>query len=318
MTRLFRFYLFLISPSPDKIRTGLVSLYLKTINHWQPLEKITASNWLPKFYGEKVYQIIWLPLLKGKFGSWTGKVPMAWFWARIKKRTTCLGYPQGGFQSLADKLVEIIKKNGGQFYFQKEIKSFQELKDKFDKIIFTIPISIFLKIMKEELPQDYRQKLSRLKMTGVLNLVLLLKESFFKDDTYWLNINEENFPFVGVVEHTNFIDKSHYHHHSILYVLDYYPQNHRFFKMDKENILKEFLPFLEKINPDFRKNLIEKSYLFSNLYAQPLIPLNYSTIIPPFKTPLKNVFLACMQQVYPWDRGINYAIELGQKIAEEI
>ena len=302
----------------DKIRTGLASLYLKTINHWQPLEKITASSWLPKFYGEKVYQIIWLPLLKGKFGTWAEKVPMAWFWARIKKRTTCLGYPEGGFQSLANKLVEIIKKNGGCFYFQKEIKSFQELEGKFDRIIFTTPVEIFLKITKEKLPQDYQQKLSQLKMTGALNLVLTLKKSFLKDGTYWLNINEENFPFVGVVEHTNFVNKSHYHHHYILYVLDYYPQNHRFFKMDKENILKEFLPFLPKINPDFRKNLIEKSYLFTNLYAQPLIPLNYSTIILPFKTPVKNVFLTCMQQVYPWDRGLNYAIELGQKIAEEI
>jgi protoporphyrinogen oxidase len=302
----------------DKIRTGLVSLYLKIISHWQPLEKITAGSWLPKFYGKKVYQIIWFPLLKGKFGSWAEKVPMAWFWARIKKRTACLGYPQGGFQTLANKLVAIIKKNGGQFYFQKEIKSFQELKGKFDKIIFTVPISIFLKIMKEKLPQDYQQKLSQLKMSGVLNLILVLKKRFLKDNTYWLNVNEENFPFIGVVEQTNFIDKSHYHHHPILYVLNYYPQNHRFFKMDKEKILKEFLPFLPKINPDFKENWIKKSYLFSSLYAQPLIPLNYSTIIPSFKTPVKNVFLACMQQVYPWDRGLNYAIELGEKIAEEI
>ena len=199
---------------PDKIRTGLVSLYLKTINHWQPLEKITAGSWLPKFYGKRVYQIIWLPLLKGKFGTWAEKVPMAWFWARIKKRTTSLGYPQGGFQLLADNLVKIIEKNGGQFYFQKEIKSFQELEGKFDKIIFTTPIEIFLKIMKEKLPQNYQRKLNRLKMIGVLNLVLTLKKSFLKDGTYLLNVNEENFPFVGVVEHTNFIDKSHYHHHS--------------------------------------------------------------------------------------------------------
>jgi protoporphyrinogen oxidase len=302
----------------DKIRTGLASLCLKTINHWQPLEKITASRWLPEFYGEKVYQTIWLPLLKGKFGAWAEKIPMAWFWARIKKRTTCLGYPQGGFQSLANKLVDLTKKNGGQFYFQKEIKNFQELKGKFDKILFTIPVSIFLKIMRKELPQDYQQKLSQLKMIGALNLVLTLKKSFLKDGTYWLNVNEENFPFVGAVEHTNFINKSYYHHHFILYILGYYPQNHRFFKMNKENLLKEFLPFLPKINPDFKKDLIEKSYLFANLYAQPLIPLNYSTIIPPFKTPVKNVFLACMQQVYPWDRGLNYAIKMGEKIANEV
>jgi len=88
--------------------------------------------------------------------------------------------------------------------------------------------------------------------------------------------------------------------------------------MNKENLLKEFLPFLPKINSDFKKDLIEKSYLFTNLYAQPLIPLNYSAIIPSFKTPVKNVFLACMQQVYPWDRGLNYAIEMGGKITDEV
>ena len=300
----------------DKIRTGLVSLYLKTINHWQPLEKITASSWLPKFYGKRVYQIIWLPLLKGKFGSWAEKVPMAWFWARIKKRTTCLGYPEGGFQSLANKLVEIIKKNGGHFYFQKEIKNFNELEGKFDKIIFTTPIPIFLKIMKEKLPQDYQQKLNQLKMSGVLNLILVLKESFLKDGTYWLNINEENFPFVGMVEQTNFIDKSHYRHHYILYVLGYYSQNHRYFKMTKEEILKEWLPYLKKINKDFNPLSINHYSLFISLYAQPIIPLNYSEIIPSFQTPVKDVFLACMQQVYPWDRGLNYAIELGEKIAQ--
>jgi len=302
----------------DKIRTGFASLYLKTIKHWQSLEKITASNWLPKFYGKKVYQIIWLPLLKGKFDQWAEKVPMAWFWARIKKRTTCLGYPESGFQFVADKLVKIIKKNGSQFYFQKEIKSFDELEGKFDKIIFTTPIPLFLKIMKKELPQDYQQKLSQLKMIGTLNLVLTLKKSFLKDGTYWLNINEENFPFVGVVEHTNFIDKSHYHHHSILYVLNYYPQNHRYLKTSKEKILKDFLPFLEKINPQFKKSSIINYRLFSNLYAQPIVPLNYSKIIPSYQTPVKDVFLACMQQVYPWDRGVNYAIELGEKIANEI
>ncbi len=304
---------------PNKIRTGLVSLHLKIINHWQPLEKITASRWLKKFYGEKVYQIIWAPLLKGKFAQWAEKIPMAWFWTRIKKRTNCLSYPQGGFQFLADKLVAIIKKNGGQFYFQKEIKSFQELEGKFDKIIFTTPISVFLKIMKEKLPPDYQQKLNRLKMIGALNLVLALKKSFLEDGTYWLNVNEEKFPFVAVIEHTNFINKSHYNNQVILYVGGYYPQKHRYFKMEKEDIFKEWLPSLKKINPKFDFSRYMGDYtLHANQFAQPIVPLNYSKIIPAHQTPLKNVFLACMQQVYPWDRGVNYAIEMGEKITNEI
>jgi len=301
---------------PDKIRTGLVSLYLKLNSHWEPFEKIIASNWLKKFYGEKVYQIVWAPLLKGKFGQWAEKIPMTWFWARVKKRTNCLGYPQGGFQFLADKLVEMIKKNGGQFYFQKEIKSFQELEGKFDKIIFTIPISVFLKIMKEKLSQDYQKKLVQLKMTGTLNLVLALKEKFLKDGTYWLNINQKGFPFVAIVDHSNFINPIFYGSNHFLYIGGYYSPNHPFFKMSKENILKEFLPFLKKINPDFKSNWIKKEYFFTNLYTQPLFSLNYSKIIPPLKTPLKNVFLATMQQVYPWDRGVNYAIEMGERVAK--
>jgi hypothetical protein len=58
--------------------------------------------------------------------------------------------------------------------------------------------------------------------------------------------------------------------------------------------------------------------LYANQFAQPIVPLNYSGIIPPHQTPAKNIFLANMQQVYPWDRGVNYAIEIGEKIAKLI
>ena len=85
--------------------------------------------------------------------------------------------------------------------------------------------------------------------------------------------------------------------------------------MTKEEMLKMFDPYLKKINPNYSKNIIDYE-LFKTLFAQPVITTNYSKIIPPLRTPLKNVFLANMEQVYPWDRGTNYAVELGQRIAE--
>jgi len=300
----------------QKIRTGLVTVYLKLNNNWQNLEKIKATTWLKKFYGGKVYQVLWEPLLKAKFGEFYNQIPASWFWARIKKRTTKLGYLEGSFQTLINELVERIKANGGQILLNHEIKNFNEL-EKFDRIIFTTPTSIFLKIMNDKLPKDYQQKLNQLKMIGVVYLIFTLKESFLKDGTYWLNVNDDSFPFVAVVDHTNFVDKSHYGNHPILYVGGYYPQNHRYFKMKKEEILKEWLPYLQKINQDFNSQFSILNYqLASNQYAQPIVPLNYSKIIPSYQTPVKNVFLACMQQVYPWDRGINYAIAEGEKIAQ--
>lgn len=142
------------------------------------------------------------------------------------------------------------------------------------------------------------KKIKKLKMLGALNLILVLKEPFLTDGTYWLNINEPNFPFVAVVEHTNFIDPKYYGGNHLLYVGGYYSQNHRYFKMEKEEILNEFLPYLKKINPNYQL-LITNYYLFKSLFAQPIIPINYSKIIPPHQTPIPNIFLANMQQIYP-------------------
>lgn len=290
---------------PERLRTGLITLFLKTYPDWRNFEKIKASSWLEKYYGKKVYRILWQPLLKSKFSDQADKISMVWFWARIKKRSARLGYLEGGFQVLVDKLIEKIKENGGEIYLNQPVNRLNDL-EKFNKIIITTPTKTFFP--KTNLPE----------MLGALNLILELKEPFFKDNTYWLNINEENFPFVAVVEHTNFIDPKFYGGHHLLYIGGYYPQNHRYFKMNKEELFDEWLPYLKKINPKFNQSLIISHQSSFNLFAQPVIPINYSKLILPHQTPIPNVFLANMQQIYPWDRGINYAIELGNKIAKLI
>lgn len=287
---------------PERLRVGAITLFLKGYPNWKSFEKIKASSWLKKYYGQRAYQVLWQPLLKSKFGKQAGKISMTWFWARIKKRSARLGYFEGGFQILIDKLGEEIKSHGGRIYLNQEVRDLRALKD-FDKIIVTAPTPNFFPEIK--LP----------KMLGAINLILELKEKFLKGNTYWLNINEENFPFVAVVEHTNFINKKNYDHSHLLYVGGYYPQNHRYFKMNKKEILGEWAPYLRKINPRFSQASTINHQVSKNLFAQPVIPLNYSKIIPPHQASIKNVFLANMQQVYPWDRGINYAIKLGNKIA---
>jgi protoporphyrinogen oxidase len=297
----------------EKIRTGLVTAYLKLKtppgwNDWE-LEKAPAALWLSRFYGKKAYEVLWQPLLESKFGDQAKEISMAWFWARIKKRSARLGYLEDGFQVLIDKLVEKIKESGGKFYLNQTICSNDLNHDnRFERVLFATPTCPF---------QPADKKLP--KMRGALNLILVLKKTFLTDGTYWLNINEKNFPFVAVAEHTNFIDKKYYGDNFILYVGGYYPQDHRYFRLTKEEILTEFLPYLQRINPQFNIPLHTTYYiLHTNKCAQPIIPVNYSKIVPSFKTKNPHVFWASMLHVYPWDRGTNYAIELGEKVANEI
>ena len=305
----------------DKLRTGATTALLKANPFWKPLEKVSADNFIKKTMGKNSYQKIWQPLLKSKFGSFFNEIPASWFWTRIKKRSFSLGYFEGGNQVLIDNLSENIKKNGGKIFLNHEIKSLDDVNrlGKFDKIVITAPAQTFLKIVPA-LSESYKNKVQKLKMIGFLNLVFSFKEKFLTDGTYWLNINNASFPFVAVVEHTNFIDPKYYSGEHVVYVGGYYPQNHRYFKMKKEDILKEFLPYLKKINPQFNFELYTLNFeLFSNLYAQPIPTLNYSkTLLPSVKTPIPGLFWTSLHHVYPYDRGVNYAIKLGREIADEI
>ena len=167
------------------------------------------------------------------------------------------------------------------------------------------------------LPKGYKEKLKKLNMLGATNLLLRLKKPFLPDNTYWLNICDNTSPLMAVVEHTNFIDKKNYNNEYLVYVGNYVPVNHPYFSNSKEKMLKLFNPYLKRLNKNYEKNLIGIEF-FKAPFAQPVMPVNYSKNIPPFTTPSKNIFLANMEQVYPWDRGTNYAAELGEKVSQTI
>jgi hypothetical protein len=77
------------------------------------------------------------------------------------------------------------------------------------------------------------------------------------------------------------------------------------------------LPALPKFNPNFRPDWVRDCWLHREPYAQPVVELNHSRHIPPLATPLAGLYWASMSQVYPWDRGTNFAVELGQRVAAE-
>jgi len=288
----------------DKQRLGLATAFLKLTNDWQSLSKLTAYQWLKKYYGRKVFDILWQPLLLGKFHHIAPQISMAWFWARIKKRGYQFGYLDGGFQVLINKLIEEIKINQGEILLKSPVEKLSNLTKNFDRVIITT------------LSPRFSQPTKALPIFGAVNLLLYLRKPLLNDNTYWLNINQPGFPFVAVVEQTNFIDISHYGGNHLAYVGGYYPAGHRYFKLSKEAIYKEWLPYLAKINPQINQILNhQRLKLNLSLYAQPVFPVNYSRFMPAYQTANPKIYLANMQQIYPWDRSINNAIELAEKIS---
>lgn len=314
----------------ERIRTGVSIALLRYNPFWKFLEKHTAEPYLKKSMGDNAYRKIWEPLMKNKLGKYAADVSLAWFWARVYKRTPSLAYPEGGFLEFSKHLERIIKKGNGSFVYGAHVENIsndinpsiiytvdgKSTKQTFDAVIVTVPMYAFVKIAPH-LPKSYIKMYSNLKGIGAVNIVMRLKKPFFHDGSYWLNMCDPKSPILAVVEHTNFMDKKNYDNEHLVYIGNYMDTSDPRFSMSPEELLKEYDPWLRKINPDFKKSLIGYQ-LFKAPFAQPIIPINYSQHIPPIETPLKNVYLANIQQVYPWDRGTNYAVELGKKVSEKI
>ena len=323
-----------VLPFWERIWFGLQGLYLGLKNDWKPYESITTYDWLKKYSGPNILKIIWEPLLRGKFDRYYDKVAMAWFWARVHTRFSSrkgaketLGYFKGGFDTFHQALADGARAAGVKIHLQKPITriltqngglkglEIERLERVYDKLVFAAATPIFLKTCKE-LPPDYVKRLTQLDFLGAQCLILVMKKKF--SDMYWINIGDLDNPILALIEHTNFAPIEWYQGKHLMYVANYLPQDHKYFKMKKEDIFAELLPHLKSINADFDASAVEEIHLFQDLYAQPVVPLHYSEVKPGYETPIQNVYLANMALVYPQDRGTNFAVDVGNKVAQRV
>ena len=282
----------------DKLRMGAVLAGFKLLPDGKFLERRPAEKSLVKLMGRKGYESIWKPLLAGKFNQFASKVNLAWFWARIKKRTARLGTFPGGFQALAERMADEIRKNGGEIVLGKVIEA-KNLADKFDAVLSTLP-----------------EKNGKVNYLDAHVLFMELKKQFLPG-IYWLNILDRRFPFLVLGEHTNFVGIENFGGSHLVYVGNYLPPNHRLFSLSSNEVLDEFFPWLVKINPKFSRQDVISASVFRGPFAQPVMTVNYSKLIRPIKRE-GNLYVANQAMIYPWDRGTNYAVELGQRAARII
>jgi protoporphyrinogen oxidase len=312
----------------EKFRFGLVGVYLRLTNNWRTLERSTVDEWMRKWAGDSVYESMWEPMMIGKFGEEYAKVVnMAWMWARLHARTTRLGTFEGGFQAFADQFAERLRRMDVTIKLETPIESVQagadggvEIKStggvtRFDRALVTTSPAL-LAHLAPGLPDSYLQGLLSLKSMGAVVMIVSLKHQLSEEGYYWYNIPKQaGFPFLSLVEHTNFLSPDHFGGDHLIYIGDYLPQDHENFELSKEEILAKFLPHLEKINPDFSSEWVKQSWLFRTRYAQPIPLVNHGENIPAIRTPIPGLYFASMSQVYPWDRGTNFAVEIGRRAA---
>ncbi|MFF4251335.1 NAD(P)/FAD-dependent oxidoreductase [Streptomyces sp. NPDC001663] len=310
----------------DAVRFAGSSAVLKAVRGGERFNDLTALAWLRRWAGRKVTAAIWEPLLRGKFGDRAEQVSMAWLWARIHCRTFELGYVDGGFERVYAALRDGVEERGGKVEFGKAVESIRQDGDDapavvrcadgssydFERLIVTTPQPAFAKAAG--LPAD--DTVWKNQYLGATCFVLELDRSAIP--YYWLNINEPDFPFLAVVEHTRMIDPSVYGGRHILYVGNYVERDDWRFTTEPGELLTRFLPYLRRVNPDFDASWVQDWHFSKAPFAQPVVTPAYRALIPAHETPMSRVTLATMAQIYPQDRGQSYSVELAREVTASL
>jgi protoporphyrinogen oxidase len=236
-----------------------------------------------------------------------------------------LGYLKGGFLRLYKALADEVENAGGHVNYEDVTRITGDMSGKvdigtrsgdlvFDKVLFTGAPQELCAI--SDMPTPYVEKACWTKYKANICMTLIVKVKV--SDYYWVTVAEKDAPFVLFIEHTNLVKDPDYGDKHIIYLSRYLDTGDPLFEAPDEQISEMFLMYLSRMFVGFRRESIVDSYISRARYTQPVVGLNYSEHMLPMETPVKNLYLASMAQIYPEDRGQNYAISMGIRAAAAI
>ncbi len=320
----------------DRLRLGALVLQARRLRDWRALEEMTAEQWLTRLAGREVYRVVWEPLLRGKFGDLAPEISAVWIWNKLRLRGGSRGrggaerlvYLQGGFPALVRRLCSAIEALGGRIRLGERAEALEVHGGRVravctdrgrlpaDAVVLTPALPIVADLLGPHVPAAYVAGLRGIRYLANACLILELDRSL--SQTYWLNVNDPGFPFVGVIEHTNFEPPPSYGGRHIVYLSRYLPAADPLFEASDEDWLAYCLPHLQRMFPALRRRWIRGWHVWRARHAQPVVTRGYGARVPARETPVKGVCLATMAQIYPEDRGTNYAIRDGLAAADAV
>jgi protoporphyrinogen oxidase len=333
-------------PPLARIRLGLGVLAIQRgPGKPEPFERVTARAWIERYMGRAAWRALWGPLLRGKFGERADDIAMVWLQNKLRLRRgddaaeEKLGYPRHSWELLFGALREQIERGGGRVLIDRpaqklgpgflvtsaapgafrtglDPREFTPLgePERYGAVLATVPNDVFEELLEPGLlPEAYVARLRGIEYFTALCLLIELDRQF--SPFYWTNIGDDALPFVGLIEHTNLIAPERYGGRRFLYVANYLPRGHELLELDAEAVLERYTPGLRAVNPAFDRSWVKRLWLHREPAAQPIVTVGYRDKIPALKTPLRGLVLANTTQIFPEDRGTNYAVRLGEDAA---
>lgn len=336
MSNLIEFFKFPPINLIDKFRLGLTIFVASRIKNWKAMEKILVEDWLTRWSGKRVFNKIWLPLLKAKLGENYRETSASFIWATIQRmyaarrsglKKEMFGYVNGGYDKINHHFVRFLADAGVKFRVNSTVTSVQQTGSgkiemslsnnqvaTHEKVISTLPSRISAGLTPA-ISEDEKKKHLGIRYLGVVCATLLLNRKI--SPFYVTNITENNIPFTGVIEMTALINPQQIKGHNLIYLPKYVNSDNPLFTESDENVRNLFLDNFLKMYPDVgRENILFFGVSKArNVFSLPT--LNYSENLPGIKTGVKNFYIVNSAQIINGTLNVNETIQVAEtKLAE--
>jgi protoporphyrinogen oxidase len=337
MSNIFEFLKFPPINLVDKFRLGLTIISASLIRDWKRMELIPVEKWLRRWSGKRVFEKIWLPLLKAKLGDCYKETSALFIWTTIQRmyaaRKTGLkkemfGYVTGGYEKINRVFEEKLKNLGVEIIVNAGVRKVSENQKgklkvgtissqdfEFDMVISTLPSDISANIAPA-LDEEEKEKHKSIKYLGVVCPSVLLKRPI--SDYYVTNITDQWLPFTGIIEMTALVDPHELGNRSLVYLPKYVEPDHEFFAKSEAEIKELFLKPLFKMYPHLSEDDVIHFNMASSRRVFALPTLGYSQKLPSVKTSLNGYFIINSAQIVNGTLNVNETVQVAESKLEEI
>jgi protoporphyrinogen oxidase len=316
----------------QKARLAATILKASRIERWQPLERLTAVDWLTRHCGRATVERIWLPLLRAKLGSNATRASAAFIWAIIARMYAArrsgagrelFGYVRGGYDATLGRFEERLKARGVRIETSCRVGSVDALAGggvgvaagsklhRFDNVVVTLAAPLAARVCPS-LSSRERALCNGVEYQGIICASLLTDEPL--TPYYITNIADATVPFTAVIEMSALVDRQEFKGKSLIYLPKYVASDDPALQRSDEEIETTFLAALARMHPRFEPARVSAFRTSRVPYVFPIPTLGYSERLPPVRTSVQGLFMASSANIVNGTLNVNETVRLAKSL----
>lgn len=298
----------------DRARLVAFTLQCRMISDRAALDATPIEEWVRKTAGRRLWENLWRPLLDSKFDGDYADLPATYLWSRMRRVSgtrdkagrEVMGWIQGGYQGLVDRLADRIRERGSEVLVDTPVREILtedgrvtgvQLDDDARDHRWTVS-TLLRPNMAGLLPEEVESQLGPdpCRYMGVVCVVARVRRSV--SPYYALNITDRRIPLTSVVQTTHVVDPERVGGH-LLYVPKYLGPSHPDLDRSSAEITEEYLGHVATMFPDFSPSTdVIATQVARARVAEPVHGAGSHERIPSL-IPVEGLAIASSAHVYP-------------------